>query len=174
MRFLLCLLLCFSAHASTRFECGFISYSDNAPSKRFKRCIDSCFEQWSKASGLQFERVKSDGEIKIVWTKRPLSDPIFLGYTIISINADGSILNAVISLNACHYKWHVGADFGSYPPRDGRRGNAELTGVALHEIGHALGLPHSSNQEDTMFLMIHPGSETLSEGDIQAVRSLYQ
>lgn len=43
--------------------------------------------------------------------------------------------------------------------------------VALHEVGHVLGLPHSENPADTM----HPGNRNLelSPRDIRSVQMLY-
>jgi predicted Zn-dependent protease len=43
--------------------------------------------------------------------------------------------------------------------------------VALHEVGHVVGLPHSENPADTM----HPGNRNLelSQRDIRSVRTLY-
>ncbi len=44
--------------------------------------------------------------------------------------------------------------------------------VALHEIGHALGLAHSNNSNDTMYYMQN-GQLMLSTNDINAFKKLY-
>lgn len=45
--------------------------------------------------------------------------------------------------------------------------------VWLHELGHCLGLDHSSNHRDLMAPYYDPAVITLQSGDIQRIRSLY-
>ena len=55
--------------------------------------------------------------------------------------------------------WHVGA-------------NTDLFSVALHELGHALGLGHSDNPNDVMYPYYRVVS-TLADGDKTAILTLY-
>ena len=48
----------------------------------------------------------------------------------------------------------------------------DLFSVALHELGHALGLAHSDNPKDVMYPYYRMATE-LAPGDIAAVRTLY-
>ncbi|KAL2505102.1 Matrixin family protein [Abeliophyllum distichum] len=60
--------------------------------------------------------------------------------------------------------WSVGPVPGAY----------DLETVALHEIGHLLGLGHSSVQDAIMFPGIPPGvSKNLHADDIEGIKALY-
>lgn len=48
----------------------------------------------------------------------------------------------------------------------------ELYEISLHEIGHALGLGHSSNYQDIMYPTTH-GQTFLSDNDIATLRKIY-
>ncbi|CAK9159964.1 unnamed protein product [Ilex paraguariensis] len=61
-------------------------------------------------------------------------------------------------------RWSDGPVLGSY----------NLEAVALHEIGHLLGLGHSSVMEAIMFPSIQPGvSKSLASDDIRGLKALY-
>jgi hypothetical protein len=49
----------------------------------------------------------------------------------------------------------------------------DLTAVATHEVGHALGLRHSSDKNASMYATYHSGQKTLKELDVRGIKSLY-
>jgi hypothetical protein len=52
-------------------------------------------------------------------------------------------------------------------------GNVDLESVALHEIGHALGLRHSGLADAVMFFAINSQRRELHEADIRGIKSRY-
>ncbi|WP_411374097.1 matrixin family metalloprotease [Arthrobacter sp. MPF02] len=52
-------------------------------------------------------------------------------------------------------------------------GNVDLESVALHEVGHALGLRHSGLSDAVMYFAINSQRRTLHEADIRGIKSRY-
>ena len=47
--------------------------------------------------------------------------------------------------------------------------------IALHEIGHALGINgHSSDSKDIMFMSVDKNQTTLSRRDVETLKALYK
>jgi hypothetical protein len=85
-------------------------------------------------------------DIYITWTQTPLSNTTDeIGLSQLIPNGQSVIINSTISL-ATH------AFHGQ--PLD----NVDLQNVALHELGHSLGLGHSNNSADVMYAIYSLGS----------------
>jgi hypothetical protein len=74
-----------------------------------------------------------------------------------SIN--GGTLAGDIALNTSQ-AWHINSDF-------------DLETVAIHEIGHALGLSHSAISNAVMYAYYNGVKQSLSSDDIQGIQSIY-
>ncbi len=88
-----------------------------------------------------------------------------LGQVVLSTDADGNLEDADIHMNGADYTWSMG---GSGDTIDAR-------GVYEHELGHALGLGHTSDVTATMYAA-DPGGEnwrSLEQDDFDGVCALY-
>jgi predicted Zn-dependent protease len=131
---------------------------DYAP--RMAELVKQALRQWEGLGmGLRFELVHdtTDADISVRWVERFEFDRV--GQTDLAWDQRGHVRHATITLA-------VRASNG--PPL----GDAALLGVAIHETGHALGLPHSADADDVMF----PATQVdaLSMRDARTAQLLYR
>ncbi|KAG8637951.1 metalloendoproteinase 3-MMP [Manihot esculenta] len=127
--------------------------------------VAKAFQTWAANTHFRFSRVQdyTTADIKIGFHKGNHGD----GY---SFDGRGGILAHAFAPQdgRFHYdadeRWAIGAMQGAY----------DLETVALHEIGHLLGLGHSSVEGAIMFSSISSGTtKGLHNDDIQGIRTLY-
>jgi hypothetical protein len=89
-----------------------------------------------------------------------------IGFTTLTVVlATGEIVGASIEINSHDFKITVdaGAPEGAY----------DLSSIMTHEVGHFLGLAHSTDPNAVMYAFYQTGSTTLSPDDVAGICSTY-
>ena len=127
--------------------------------------VQRAFEAWAGASGLSFEQVDGEADITITFERDEHGDPYpfdgsngVLGHTFFPSAGDR---RGQIHLNAEKF-WTLGEG-----------GEFDLLTTLLHEIGHALGLEHSTNQAAVMFPGYKGPWRVLTSDDVDAIQRRY-
>lgn len=133
----------------------------------YKKIFVDAFRQWSQCSIGNISFVVTNNpqacDIKCIWADNPLRlvNRTEGGETELKVDQNGGIQNAKITLL-------------TRLPHSGPLTDDQMTQLALHEIGHALGISHSFANADVMFHTARPKMLTrLSAGDRLTLAELY-
>lgn len=138
-----------------------------------RAAIRTAFATWSAAVQISFREVGTGDspDIRIGWTNANCGDADMSGGTL--AHADypsgcgfyGNAIPRPLHINDQQYTWCIGAVAGQY----------DVETVALHEIGHIVGLQHSTIAAAVMFPTIGDGrtNRALNPDDLEGVRRLY-
>ena len=136
--------------------------------------VQASFDKWASVTGsrLSFKNAgntnltqhsSSDGVNFIVWEPNPSSDfssaTLAITYTVYSVGGTSNFIDADMVFNDRDFSWAPGA-----------AGN--INSVSLHEIGHFVGLNHTTNAVAVMY-PYDGGLTNLSADEIQAAVTLY-
>ena len=131
--------------------------------------IDSAFKLWKKNSGLKFKKVKPNKscDIKISFCKKEHGDGFpFKG-------RGGVLAHGFYPGSGIGGDLHFDEDEDWVDKKTSPGHNLFL--VAVHELGHCLGLTHSKNIKSVMYptLSDKPPKEILCKEDIERIQNTY-
>lgn len=139
--------------------------------------LDLAERQWNRASCTSFRAGLTaraavtgadDGVNAVIWHDDAWPPELVtekLGQVVLSTDASGSLEDVDVHLNGADYDWSL----------DGSGSTIDARGVYTHELGHALGLGHSTDPSATMYAS-DPGGEawrSIEKDDVDGVCALY-
>src|SRR3990170_5139017 len=127
-----------------------------------RRAIKDGFDQWSSVTPLSFTEVSSGGDLKMSWTTGNHGD----GYPF--DGPSGVLAHAFYPEDG---RLHFDDDelwTDNFPPS-----GVDLSSVALHELGHTLGLAHSNDPLAVMYAYYMGRRRSLSSDDMAGIQSIY-
>ena len=135
-------------------------YLDNTGN--YSDMIKAGFADWEE---------KTDEEVRFKFVTKPHRGYANITVRLVRNFTDNTVgrTNAQMGVNNI-YKSRI--DIGLFSPSGRRFSKPELEIVIRHEIGHALGLPHSKNQKSIMFPYVLPGQSIIDE-NIKNLLELY-
>jgi hypothetical protein len=155
----------------------FSSFVDPVAQAAQAQAIRNAFAQWSAASGITFVEVPdsatAEGQagIRVGWGNLPNPQ---VGSTAFSFQTKSREFNNGVVLRLQDPALTPLVSNSGTLVYQGTQ--SSLQQVALHEIGHALGLAHASAAVEPAAVMqpvVNEGNRTLGTGDIVGVRALY-
>jgi hypothetical protein len=136
----------------------------------FKDYVSYAFRVWQKAdSRVKFTLTKNssdaDVEISFVENLAKIYNKKYMGLTEYYKNSDNQIISPKIQITLLRF------DDVAVP-------DGEVKATIIHELGHAFGLPHTTNEDDIMFPYMIPrhsakqSYDELSRGDKKAIKGV--
>jgi hypothetical protein len=137
--------------------------------------VQRAFDRWDAELGIDFVKTPNPGAADIEVTFGPIDGPSInrastLGSITSGFTLPDNIYNGTTTITFDSAEnWTFNAATGNYE----LPGGISFYGVALHEIGHALGLDHPTNTSTIMFATASATVPDLTSFDIAGARQLY-
>jgi hypothetical protein len=139
---------------------------------QYQAAIEQAIQTWATASGLTFEEVPDSAasDIRVGWGNFDTADSGVIGLTNYQALAGQLQPGVIVRLEDPSQDAIAAGANGtlSYSGAD-----VSLYQVALHEIGHALGLAVSADPNSIMFPELGSANTTLDATDIADIKTLY-
>ena len=136
---------------------------------QYQSAIEGAIAAWGAASGIRFQEVADStaSDIRIGWGLFDTSESGVIGYTTFHHKGDQMEPGVIVRLEDPSQDPLVN---GSDPTYAGTE--IQLGQVALHEIGHAIGLAESTDPTSIMFPLLGQSNPGLNAADLSNVASL--
>jgi hypothetical protein len=157
---------------SNQLTYKFINGTDDLPSDTERGIVRQAFDVWSEVTPLTFTEVtgSTDATILISWELGDHGDGA-------SFDGAGHVLAHAFFPPPVNPHPGIAGDMHfddaeTWATTHGG-GDIDLLSVAIHELGHALGLRHSNVSEAIMFPTYSGLKHTLAADDIEGIQSIY-
>jgi len=141
--------------------------------------IDAAFETWQSVRGLKSKRVEPDEELEVKITFLNIHDEMHglnCPYKL-SGQKGGTLAHAFYpGKSAISGYIHFDSENWTDQKTVAGDGKHNLFSVAVHELGHALGLYHNTEDKDSILQPIYKSgfsNKILSESDIKTIQEMY-
>jgi hypothetical protein len=135
--------------------------------------VEQAMDAWAAAAGFTPRLVadSSSTDIRIGWSDLDTVDSGVIGFTS-TPNSDG-ILEPGAVVRLANPEQDPLQDSSADGKATYSIGDVSLYQVALHEIGHALGLAESSDPRSVMYFLLSSANASLSAGDVANIRTVF-
>ena len=157
-----------------RLRYRFLNATPDFPVDRQQDIIRDAFRRWAEVCALEFEEVAAttDSKLSVAFHRGSHGD----GYPFDDAGgADGNTLAHAFFPPPSGGSWAGSLHFDEFEDWKDQPGGAgiRLFNVALHEIGHLLGLDHSQDATSIMYAYYAEDRNDLRPDDIAGAQSLY-